>query len=146
MLPERSNDAMKKKLVKFQPKKAGEPNELEEKCLYSVRARNLSSVSQIRYEAEKLSYVLSKNYIPDIVVYFKNGRKLYVECKGWFRPEDRTKMLAVKKANPDKDIRFVFPRDNKLNKNTDTTYSGWCDKNGFPYFIGTEIPKKWLTE
>lgn len=144
MLPERSNDAMKKKLVKFQPKKAGEPNELEEKCLYSVRARNLSSVSQVGYETEKLKYTVERSYKPDIIITMNTGRKIYIECKGWFRPEDRSKMLAVKRANPTLDIRFIFPRNNKLNKNTTTLYSDWCDKNGFLYHVGTEVPKDWL--
>lgn len=128
----------------FAPKKAGEPNELEEKCLYSVRSRNLSTVSQVGYETEKLKYTVERNYKPDIVITLSNGKKIYVECKGWFRPEDRSKMLAVKESNPNLDIRFVFPRDNKLNKNTETLYSQWCERHGFPYTIGTEIPKGWL--
>ena len=55
------------------------------------------------YEADKLHYVLEANYIPD----FKVGN-IYLETKGYFPPDQRKKMLAVKKANPDADIRLVF--------------------------------------
>lgn len=132
-----------KKNVGRRPKKDG-PNDLEQQVLQSVRLRNLPTVSQIRYEAEKLKYTLEKTYLPDFLIEFTDGRKLYIECKGWFRPEDRTKMAAVKRANPTLDIRFVFPRNNKLNKNTETTYTEWCAKHGFPSCVGTSIPKGWL--
>lgn len=135
---------MKRKFNYKKKGRTGEPNELENKVLSSVRRRDLSIVSEVGYETEKLNYVLEKNYWPDITITLTDGRKIYVECKGWFRPEDRTKMLAVKVANPETDIRFVFPRDNKLNKNTETTYSQWCERHGFPYHIGTEVPKAWL--
>lgn len=130
---------------KYPVKKKDGPNDLETKVLSSVSRRSLPHVSEVGYETERLNYVLTKTYRPDIIITFKNGRKLYIECKGWFRPEDRTKMAAVKLANPDLDIRFVFPKDNKLNKNTKTLYSGWCVKHGFPYALGTAIPREWLT-
>jgi hypothetical protein len=120
------------------------PNDLEHQVMSSVSRRNLSIVSQVGYETERLNYVLSQTYKPDIIVTFKDGRKLFIECKGWFRPEDRTKMAAVKLANPELDIRFVFPRNNRLNKNTETLYSDWCEKHNYPYHIGVEVPKAWL--
>lgn len=131
---------MKKKFSNYKVKEG--PNDLEHKVMQSVPRR--MPIVSVGYETEKLNYVLAKRYTPDIIISFKDGRKLYIECKGWFRPEDRTKMAAVKQANPELDIRFVFPRDNKLNKNTETLYSAWCTKHGFPYAIGTAVPKEWL--
>lgn len=93
------------------------------------------------YETEKLEYILIKNYIPDFIIPV-DSTKIYLEVKGWFRPEDRTKMLAVKRNNPTLDIRFFFPVNNKLNKNSNSRYSDWCERHGFPYYIGT-VPKDW---
>lgn len=96
------------------------------------------------YETERLTYKLLKTYIPDFILTFKDGRKIYLEVKGYLRPSDRTKLLAVKEMNPQIDLRLVFMQDNKLNKNSKTTYSQWATKHGFPYCFKT-IPKEWLT-
>ena len=93
---------------------------------------NLSS----SYESEKLAYTLHKKYIPDFIFEWSDGRKLYVEVKGYFRPEDKPKMKAVKASNPELDIRFVLANGNK--RDTD-----WCDKYGFPYAI-RNIPEAWF--
>ena len=55
------------------------------------------------YESEKLSYVIEAKYIPD----FKVG-DVYLEAKGYFPSDQRRKMKAVKKANPELDIRIIF--------------------------------------
>ena len=46
-----------------------------------------------QYEGEKLTYTIEAKYIPD----FKVG-DVYLETKGYFPPEQRRKMKAVKKA------------------------------------------------
>lgn len=51
-------------------------------------------------------------------------------------------MIAVKEFNPELDIRFYFPYDNKLRKSSKTRYSDWCRKNGFPFYVG-KVPKIW---
>ena len=92
------------------------------------------------YEADKLRYVLEANYIPD----FKIGN-VYLETKGYFPPEQRRKMKAVKAANPDLDIRIIFQSPhNKINKRSKTTYSMWAEKNGFPWCAYYAIPVDWL--
>lgn len=105
------------------------------------RRRNKPKFS---YESRKVPYVLVKNYVIDMLIERPNGTETIVEIKGYLRPEDRTKMIAVKKLNPELDIRFVFASDNKLNKRSRTRYSDWARKNGFPYAIG-EIPSDWMT-
>lgn len=93
------------------------------------------------YEPTKLPYVLEKNYIPDFYI---PKTDIYIEAKGKLTPEDRTKMIAVKKQHPTLDIRFVFMRGaNTLNATSKMTYMMWAAKNGFPAADG-EIPEDWL--
>lgn len=90
----------------------------------------------------KLPYVLEMKYLPDIRL--PNGT--YVEIKGRLDSTDRRKMIAVKKAHPDLDIRFVFMRaHNLLYKGAKTTYAQWADKEGFVWSEGA-IPESWYTE
>jgi predicted nuclease of restriction endonuclease-like RecB superfamily len=98
---------------------------------------------KLSYETCRLDYVVKKTYLPDVVVDLPNGRRFFIEIKGWFRPEDRTKMIATKAFNPDLDIRLVFDKDNPINKGSKTRYSDWANKNGFQYAVG-EIPKEWF--
>ena len=93
------------------------------------------------YETIKLAYTLNHIYSPDFIL--PNG--VIIEAKGKLTPQDRTKMIAVKKQYPELDIRFVFMRgENTLNASSKTTYMSWAEKNGFPAADG-EIPDKWLT-
>ena len=120
------------------------------------------------YEPLKLPYVITANYIPDFVIYrgsLKKPKKpltksdlkdtILVETKGLFDYADRIKMLAVKEAHPEVDLRIVFQSNSFVYKNrkkerrtsesTDMRYSDWADKHGFKYAIG-EIPEVWLKE
>ena len=90
---------------------------------------------QFKYESEKIPYVFSGHYIPDFILVTPSG-KLYVETKGYLRPEHKRKMVAVKKCNPHLDIRILFySRKIKDIK--------WAERNGFVYAFET-IPKEWL--
>ena len=94
------------------------------------------------YEPDKFNYVIEAKYTPD----FKVG-DIYLETKGFFKPADRRKMLAVKKCNPDLDVRLVFQAPyNKISKNSKTTYAAWAEKNGFQWCPYYDIPLDWLNE
>jgi hypothetical protein len=94
------------------------------------------------YEPDKFNYVIEAKYTPD----FKVG-DVYLETKGFFKPADRRKMLAVKKCNPDLDVRLVFQAPyNKISKNSKTTYAAWAEKNGFQWCPYYDIPLDWLNE
>ncbi len=94
-----------------------------------------------QYESLKLPYTIEAVYTPDFVL--PNG--VILEAKGWFRPEDRRKMLAVKKAHPELDIRLVFQNPNvPISKGSKTTYAMWAEKNGFPCAHGNAIPLEWF--
>ena len=97
---------------------------------------------KFEYESTKVPYQLMCNYTPDFLL--PNG--IYLETKGHFTPEDRRKMLAVKKANPELDIRMVFQAPhNKIEKRSKTTYAMWCDKNNIQHCSYHSIPIEWLT-
>jgi predicted nuclease of restriction endonuclease-like RecB superfamily len=87
------------------------------------------------YETERIPYILACHYIPDFIISTPTG-KLYIEAKGYFRPEARRKMLAIRKLNPQLDIRFIFYAKRKINIK-------WCEKHSFKYAI-EKIPKEWL--
>jgi len=95
----------------------------------------------VAYEASKLPYIYSLNYIPD----FELPNGILVETKGYFPPRDRVKMVAVKKSNPDRDIRILFMNaKTKLRKGSSMTYGDWADKYGFIYADGDRIPLEWF--
>lgn len=94
------------------------------------------------YESTKVPYILQCNYTPDFLL--PNG--VFLETKGHLTEEDRRKMKAVKKANPDLDIRFVFQAPyNKIYKGSKTSYAQWAEKNGFQWAAYHSIPVEWLT-
>lgn len=94
---------------------------------------------KFEYEPIKLSFTLHRTYCPDFVI----GNVL-IEAKGLLDADTRQKMIAVKKAHPELDIRIVFMRaNNTLSKNSKTTYGDWATKNGFPWADG-RIPEEWV--
>lgn len=94
------------------------------------------------YESLKLPYQTFHNYYPDFVL--ENG--IVIEAKGKLDQDTRAKMIAVKKAYPDLDIRFVFMRaDNKISRGSKTTYGMWAERNGFKWADGV-IPEEWFSE
>lgn len=94
------------------------------------------------YESTRVPYVLQCNYTPDFLL--PNG--IYLETKGLLDEDDRRKMKAVKAANPDLDIRFVFQNPyNKIRKGSRTTYAKWCEKHDFKWCAFHSIPIDWLT-
>ena len=93
------------------------------------------------YESTKVPYVIQHNYTPDFLL--PNG--IFLECKGYWDPDDRRKIKAVKEQNPDLDIRMVFQSPfNKISKKSKTTYAQWCDKHGIKWTSWSNIPLKWL--
>jgi len=94
------------------------------------------------YEPVSLNYQINAKYIPDVRL--PNG--IFVEIKGKLDGPSRRKMLAVKKANPSADIRFVFMRANNfLRKGAKMRYWQWAESHGFEWSEGT-IPKEWAFE
>jgi hypothetical protein len=101
------------------------------------------------YESEKLKYTIPERvatYTPDFILIKKDGSKMYIETKGRFTAIDRKKHLLVKSSNPELDIRLLFQTpNNKITKNSKTTYADWANKNGY-LWAAKEIPVEWLEE
>lgn len=87
------------------------------------------------YESEKIPYVLAGHYLPDFVLTTPTG-KVYIETKGYLRPEHKRKMSAVKKQHPNLDIRILFYAAKKQ-------YIKWAEKVGFKWAVD-KIPTEWI--
>lgn len=108
-------------------------NKFEQRIYLQLKKSKLS----FKYESEKIPYVLAGHYIPDFIIHTSLG-KIYIEAKGYFRPEAKRKMVAVKRQHPELDIRLVFYSASKTNVR-------FAERHGFKYAIET-IPKEWLDE
>ncbi len=94
------------------------------------------------YEGIRIPYVTPHAYIPDFAL---QEQAIFLEPKGYFLPEDRQKLITVRKQHPAIDIRLVFSRSATLiSKGSKTTYAAWCVKHDFPYADKT-IPPEWLS-
>ena len=94
-----------------------------------------------QYESEKLGYTIEHNYTPDFVL----PNYTYLEAKGYWSPEDRRKILNVKKSNPEIDLRMIFQAPyNTISKKSKTTYAKWCEKHDIPWTSYHDIPIEWL--
>ena len=93
------------------------------------------------YESTKVPYQIQHSYTPDFLL--PNG--IYLECKGWWCPEDRRKIKAVKLQHPEIDLRFVFQSPfNKISKKSKTTYAQYCERLNIPWTSYANIPIEWL--
>jgi len=104
------------------------------------------------YESEKLEWSPPvKYYTPDFVLPKKDGGKMFIERKGWLRPEDKVKMQAIRAQYPDLDIRFIFDKSDKplaampRKDGSRMTHGEWAFKHGYP-FAETFLPKSWINE
>lgn len=106
-------------------------NKFETRIFRQLKRSRIS----FKYEGEKIAYVLAGHYVPDFIIQTPTGL-LYIEAKGYLRPEHKRKMVAVKKQHPSLDIRILWYSYNIRNIK-------WADKVGFKWAIET-IPVEWL--
>lgn len=110
----------------------------EERIFADLTEKGLTA----KFEPFKLSYLLEGKYLPD----FELPNGILVEAKGYFDSRSRAKMLAVKRHNPQLDIRMVFMNSStKVRKGSDMTYADWCNRYGFKFADGM-IPDEWFNE
>ena len=83
-------------------------------------------------------------YKPDFKIFKEDGSHYYIETKGFFDPESRAKMAAIKKQFPEEDIRMTFMDPNKKISKAASgkTYCEWCDKHGYPWSSFC-LPQDW---
>ena len=127
------------------PKRERYRSGFEVKVKKSLESRGV----EFKYESEKLPYIVPESkhlYTPDFIVQTEIGTTIYVEAKGNFTAADRRKMRLVIEQNPDKDIRMLFMRNNKIQRNSKTTYGSWCDKHGIKWAVSSlgHVPETWV--
>ena len=124
------NKLKDKKQIKFRSK-------LEENIANLLEGLGVS----FQYESEKLGYTIEHTYTPDFVL----PNYTYLEAKGYWSPADRRKILNVKKANPEIDLRMVFQSPyNTISKKSKTTYAQWCERHDILWSSYQNIPIEWL--
>lgn len=110
------------------------------KSKFEEEISNFYNIGDV-YESEKITYTLINNYTPDFI--FGNT---ILECKGFFKPSDRRKMLEVIKQYPNKKFIMFFQDSTvKISKKSKTTYGDWCSKNNIEWYCWkTKRPTKKL--
>ena len=100
-----------------------------------------------QYEPEKFDWEPPvKKYTPDFALMKKSGNKMYLEMKGYFRNEDRTKIKCFVHQYPEIDFRMVFLDASKpIYKSSPSSYGDWCDKLKIPW-AENRIPENWMEE
>lgn len=98
------------------------------------------------YEQEKFGYVVparKATYTPDF--FLPNG--IIIEGKGRFKTADeRQKLILVKEAHPELDIRLLFQNAKlPIYKGSKTTYADWAESHGFKW-ADKRIPQEWIKE
>lgn len=81
-----------------------------------------------------------RRYTPDLRL-----GTVYIELKGKFTSENRSKMEDFLKGDPGIDLRFIFMRDNWLTSKHKHKYSDWAKKLGVKYHVGQEVPEEWVS-
>ena len=120
----------KKKTSKFRSK-------LEERVAILLEELGVT----YEYESTRVPYTIQHHYYPDFVL----PNYTYLETKGYWDAADRRKILAVKKDNPDIDIRMIFQAPfNTISKRSKTTYAQWCERHDIPWCAFHTIPLDWL--
>ena len=93
------------------------------------------------YESCKVPYTIQHHYHPDFIL----PNHVHLETKGYWSAPDRRKIAAVKRDNPELDLRMVFQAPyNKISKGSKTTYAQWCEKHDIPWTHFHDIPIDWL--
>lgn len=127
------------------PVKKEAPLKLRSGYEKKVKASLDKQKAKYGYECETIEYSVpttKHRYTPDFTL--ANG--IVVEAKGKFDAGARKKMALVIEQNPDRDIRMLFMRDNKITKTSKTKYSDWCEKRGVKWAVSAsgEVPEDWV--
>lgn len=83
------------------------------------------------YEGSKLNYTMQRKYIPDF-----EREELVLEVKGFFRPGDQAKYLAIRDTllKEGRELIFVFSQPSKpVRKGAKLTHGLWCEKHDIKY-------------
>lgn len=110
-----------------------------------LESRVAALLPEVIYEKTKLKYIepaKQHTYITD----FQIGENSYIEVKGYLDASSRKKYILIRDQHPEITLRFFFDKsNNKIHKNSPTTYAMWAEKNGFAWTDSKRgIPEEWL--
>jgi hypothetical protein len=119
-----------------------------------AKTLNYRSMSEVRYAARLQKAGIDFEYEPDTFSYqfapqkytpdFKIGNT-YFEYKGKLDADTRKKLRAIKKSNPDLDLRLVFEKPRNLIRKRKTPtekvsrYFEWAEKNNFLWYDARDV-------
>lgn len=110
------------------------------RSMFEVRFSALCKQNRLTftYETKTVEYQHKpQKYTPDF-----SKKEIHLECKGVLDKESRKKLLAVKRCNPDLDLRLVFEKpNNKLYKGAQWKYWEWAEKKGFKWYSWQDMEK-----
>lgn len=89
------------------------------------------------YETVQVEYTLEKVYLGDFT-----KDDVIVEVKGFFRPGDQAKYLAVRDSCVENGYTFVFilsHPDKPVRRKAKLTMAEWCEKHGIPWYSLDQI-------
>jgi hypothetical protein len=84
-----------------------------------------------------------KRYTPD----WEIAENVFIETKGRWTADDRSRLLAVIEQHPEVKIYIIFQKPhNLLSKTSGTTYGDWCNKKKIEWcdFNDTEVWLGWI--
>jgi hypothetical protein len=121
---------------------SGYRSKFEERIAKQLEEADVS----FEYEPEKLNYIVparAATYRYD----FRLPNDIRVEAKGRFRTaSERQKLILVKQAYPEMDLRLLFQNANlPIYKGSKTTYAEWADSHGF-IWAEKKVPDEWIKE
>jgi hypothetical protein len=128
---------MTTKTTKTSNKKIKYRSKLEERVAADLHNKNVG----FKYEDERISYEVVRNYKPD----FQLPNGIYVEAKGWFKSEDQRKMRKLAEQYPDKDFRMLFQYANGKVQGSKMTNIEWCHKYNYKW-CESVVPQEWINE
>jgi len=129
---------------KFEARIAGELT--KKKIKFDYEKYKLEYWTKVRSgkcgECESTDVYQQHWYVSD---FYLPVQKIYLETKGKFTSQNRSKHIAIKEAHPEIDLRFIFMSNNKLNKNSSIRYTDWAERYGFLYAFN-HIPNDWVNK
>jgi hypothetical protein len=118
----------------------GHRSGLETKVEEALQKQGLS----FSYEKESFVYYRKGRYTPDFTI--DGEHPFHIEVKGYWFPQDRSKVLATIIANPDMRLLVALQRPfMTISKKSKTSYAAWCTKNGIPW-CSIPIPEDFINQ
>lgn len=135
---------MRKRYFKKKPRNT--PKGYDSMLEYNLHQDQLKGYD---HHPEPIAYVSHHVYEADFVD--PDEPNILIESKGRFVDKNSaSKMLWVRKSNPDKEIVFIFekpetpmPFAKKRKDGTKQSHGEWATKNGFRWFTPDTIPESW---